>query len=279
MKAKFFPIALVLSLLLATETLCRADEKTVRVHFVQVGYGDAIVIEMPDSSTILIDAGPPESAKKLSRYLQKLKIAKLDTVILTHPHINHFGGLTSLVNNFSIGRVFVNGDANADEGYADLKNQLKTKSIPIATLRRGMNISNFPKEALLKILHPEKTDSDVNDNSLVVYLQFGRTSFLFTGDMEKTEEVRLASSNFELESNILKVAHHGSKNSSTLLFLEKVAPSIAVVSSGKNRYGHPHQEALDRLASVGAKILRTDEQSTILIKSDGDSFVVSPDIL
>ena len=253
------------------------------VYFFDVGQGDAIFIETPSGNQVLIDGGPDKSVVSSLSRVMPFYDRSIDIVILTHPHSDHFAGLIDVFKRYEVDLFIENGFTDSSPVYQELEYIMGDADVKRKIARAGERIL-LDQNLWLDIISPADSPSLVshenpNEATVVGRLVYSETAFLFTGDMEKTEEVRLASSNFELESNILKVAHHGSKNSSTLLFLEKVAPSIAVVSSGKNRYGHPHQEALDRLASVGAKILRTDEQSTIVIKSYVESFVVSPDTL
>lgn len=251
-----------------------------RVYFFDVGQGDAIFIETPSGNQVLIDGGPNKSVVANLSRVMPFYDRSIDIVILTHPHNDHFAGLVDVFKHYDIDLFVESGIAGQSPVYQELRRIIEGKSINKRTARAGERIM-LDKNLWLDIVAPidsisQAENENPNEVMVVGRLVYDETSFLFTGDMEKTEEISLALSDLDLDSDILKVAHHGSRNSSTLLFLEKITPSIAVISSGPNYYGHPHKEALDRLAFVGANILRTDEKGTILIKSDGYSFVISP---
>ena len=272
MKIRFFNFSKIFIFLFSAchcffVTRCFGAEQTLRVHFIDVGYGDAILVEFPDSSHMLIDAGPPEFSKKLLDYLHSLNITKLNTVLLTHPHKNHFGGLPHLVENLTIDRILINEDKNGEEGYGDLKELLKIKSISTSVLRRGMDIPHLPEGIVMNVLHPEKITSDANNNSLVTFLQFDRTSFLFTGDIAiDAQEELLRLFPFVQLADCVQIPHHGGPISEN--FVNFFPKAIFVISTGKNKWGIPHKEDLRK---IRRKTYRTDKKGTIIIKSNSQT--------
>jgi len=201
----------------------------------------------------------------------------IDLVILTHPHLDHAGGLLEVLENYKVWEFVDGGDIYNLAEYGELKKLVEEKKISYRTVQRGMQIS-LDKGVSLLVLTPEKLVKSDNphNNNVVVRLSYGKVDFLLMGDGEKGEELKLVQAGDNLESEVLKVGHHGSKTSSNPLFLEKVNPEYALISAGvKNRYGHPAQSTLDNLLAAGAKILRTDVDSTIEFKTDGNNLTLT----
>jgi len=277
-KRKFLLLLLILTLIL---TACNTNkssealglnavsEETVQFHFIDVGQGDCTFIQNGDT-TILIDAGPQKSGHIVYNYLKKLGIKYLDYFIGTHPHEDHIGGAFSVLTGIDVGCVFLNGDGDEGFHFENLVDLLIEKNITpeIPDTDCIYQIGGLR----LKFLSPTQTYEDTNYNSLVVRVDFKNVSALFTGDIEKPVESDLLSKDINLSADILKVAHHGSRNSSSIEFLYAVSPAVAVIQCGKgNSYGHPHSEALDRLTKTGTQILRCDKEGTIIIATDGET--------
>jgi competence protein ComEC len=246
------------------------------VTFLSVGAGDGIVVTLPGGRTLLIDTGPgggegqyDSGANVIVPYLRQAGIKQIELVLLTHPHQDHWGGLNSVITNLSVRGiayplVFTFGDFGITQG----------ESIPLYQLKAGDSLL-LGEDISLKVLHPSSetsllsTESDVNNNSLVLYLVWNEVSFLFTGDLEAEGEVLMLRENLVPKATVLKVGHHGANTSSTERFLQQVSPKVAVISTGPSTFGHPHQETLDRLEQVGAVVYRTDRDGAVKIRTDG----------
>ena len=244
------------------------------VAFLDVGQGDAIFIEAPSGKQVLIDAGPN---KKVLRELSKqmpFYDRSLDLVVITHPDSDHIGGFPELFKTYSIDRVLESGVMCESEICVELSKQFKENGAEKIVAQRGM-IIDLGTGVYLEVLFPDRdaTNFETNVASLVIKLVYGNSSFLLTGDSPQEIENYLVSLDaFNLDADVLKLGHHGSKTSSSEFFIGYTSPEFAVISVGKdNRYGHPNQEVLDILNEFEIKVLRTDEQGTIVIKSDGEN--------
>jgi competence protein ComEC len=245
-----------------------SGSKELKVIFFDVGQGDAALIEQ-GSKQILIDGGPDgkKVMEKLGEYVPFWD-RNIEVVIATHPDEDHISGLTDVMENYNVGEV-IDNDVNSDtQIYKKFKDTIQQKGIGEIEGKSGMDI-NIGENIKMKILSPDGTQDknnpkDTNLSSIVAKLTYGDKSFLFTGDFPTEGEPMLISKNLDLHSEILKVAHHGSKYATSDEFLSAVKPEEAVISVGKNnRYGHPAQEVLDRLTSHKIKIIRTDEKGDI----------------
>jgi competence protein ComEC len=246
------------------------------VSFLDVGQGDAILINTSQHQQILIDGG---SGKAVLRELSKVMPfydRSIDAVIATHPDADHIGGLPDVLSNYEVGIVMEPGVESDTSIYKEFEKIIREKNIKKILARRGMRIE-LSDGAYLLILFPDRdmTGSDSNDASIVAKLVYGDTSFLFTGDSPKKIESYLISTDAgSLDSDVLKAGHHGSKTSSSQEFVAAVSPEYAVISVGKdNKYGHPNQETLDTFKNFGSQILRTDLLGTIDMSSDGTGVI------
>lgn len=237
------------------------------VHFIDVGQADCILIQN-QSENVLIDAGNRADFETIQSYLEQLNITAIQHFILTHPHEDHIGSAAQIAANFNIGKVYMT-DTKADSNvYTSLMEQLKNKGITPIYPSVGDNFSIG--ETIFTFLGPASTYKDVNSMSLIVRADFGTNSFLFTGDTTDEAEKDILNEGVNLEADVLKVAHHGSRDSSTYVFLKAVNPSYSVISVGAdNDYGHPTEDALSRLNDVGSTLFRTDLSGTVIATSDG----------
>ncbi|QSQ18522.1 ComEC/Rec2 family competence protein [Myxococcus landrumensis] len=256
------------------------------VHFFDVGQGDAALVISPTGKTVLIDGGPPEARERLTARLKELVKGPLDLVILTHPHLDHLGGLVSAVRAVGARRFMDPGFDHPSEAYRDLLtfmgdtvSQVMTPE-PSPSSAHGLLTIGLGEGVALTVFWPRMpkepflvgTRSDANSNSIVARLTYGKTAFLLVGDAEPDTEAALLQRSLNLTTTVLKVAHHGGKHSSTAAFLAAAKPQAAVISVGaKNDYGHPAPETLARLADVGAHVLRTDQEGEVVAASDGQS--------
>lgn len=223
---------------------------------------------------MLIDAGNPDDSDKVIDYIKAQGVKKLDYLIGTHPHADHVGGMAAVIDEFPIDTIFmpmVISNTETFEGVLDAADR-KGMQITVPKVEAKYNLAN----AQFTILAPNGTSyDDMNNYSIVIRLVFGKTSFLFAGDAAYTSESEMLSNGLQLASTLLKVGHHGSSTSSSLPFLNAVCPKYAVISVGAgNSYGHPAQDTLDRLASIGAMVYRTDLLGTIIATSDGTNIVL-----
>jgi competence protein ComEC len=259
-----------------------------------VGQGDSLFVVSPHGRTLLIDAGgsfggfsgheehngidPGEDA--VSPYLWSRGFQKLDVVALTHAHQDHIGGLTAILQNFRVGTLWIGREVDS-AALASLEKLAREKKTSIVHEIRGNAISWDGVDATF--LWPEISSGEVamaakNNDSLVLRLKYGDRTFLLPGDAEKQAESTMLDENGEtaLRADVLKVGHHGSKNSTMPGFLAAVHPRVAVISAGEhNPYGHPNPELLERLQAAGIRILRTDRDGAVHILTDGNQLQVS----
>jgi len=246
-------------------------EKPLKIHAINVGYGDCYFLELPSSKTMLIDAGDSSHAPAVVRYLQQHNVSTINTVIITHPHKNHFGGVLSVIDTFKVEKVFINGDLNAEEGYVRLLEELKSKNIPVRMISRGILISDKSDSVQIEILHPSRLISSTNANSIVTWIKFQGFSCLFTSDIESREQEELLGLYPQIkQSDVMTVAHHGRAVSRQ--FIEAFIDKIFIISTGLNPYGPPDQENIDQLKG---RVFRTDQHGTIVLESDGRTLKVS----
>lgn len=237
-----------------------------------VGQGDAIFVESPTGMQILIDAGGGERiVSNLTKIMSPFD-RSIDVAIITNPDRDHIGGFESIIANYEIGILFEPGTYNDSTTYENISSQVARQKIPHFLARQG-TILYLGDGSYLEILFPDRDvkDFNTNDGSVVARLVYGKSSILLMGDATfKSEKIILSDydQNF-LDSDILKVGHHGSKTSSSLDFIKTVSPKYALISLGQgNKYGHPHSEVLKILEGIDAEILRTDELGTIVFTCD-----------
>lgn len=262
----------------ATQTAQAAAN--LQVHFIDVGQADAMLIRLPNGQNMVIDAGNNADASTVVNYIKGKGITRIDYVIGTHPDEDHIGGLDAVINNFSIGKVYMPNKTHTTQTYQDVINAINAKGVPLYYGKAGVTVLNTTadgKTLKANMVAPVGTSySDMNDYSIVLRMQYGYTSFLFSGDAETQSETEILNSGQTISANIYKVGHHGSSTSTTQNYLNRINPSVAVISCGlNNNYGHPHQATIDRLKAKGIKIYRTDLQGTIIITTSGSGWLVN----
>ena len=246
-----------------------------KIHFIDVGQADCILIQSETGKTMLIDAGNNNDADLIYSYLDSLNIKKIDFLIGTHPHEDHIGSLDMVINNFDIGTIYMPKVSTNTKTFEDVLLSIKKKNLSINTALAGINI-NIDKNLNAEILAPNSTNyDDLNNYSVVMKLKHGNNSFLFAGDAEDISENEMLAKGYDLKSDLLKVGHHGSDSSSTEEFINSVSPKYAIISVGRdNNYGHPSDTVLHRLSAHNIDIYRTDEIGTIIATSDGKNITI-----
>ncbi len=252
------------------------EKRDLKVHFIDVGQGDSVLIQLPNGETALIDAGTKDKNNLVVDYLKKNKIEKIDYLIATHPHEDHIGGLPKVIKTFNIGNIYMPEVTHTTNAFEDLILAIQDKGKEIDIVTAGDTLIDLDGLTFTAFAPEENlSDDNLNNHSIVLKLTYKNNSFLFTGDAESGPEQSMIGKDYDLKSSVLKVAHHGSDTSTTDQFLKKVKPNHAVISVGSNnKYGHPDQTILDRLNNIGAKIYRTDENGTIVFTSNGSQLTV-----
>jgi len=254
-----------------------ASGKPLEIHFIDVGQADCILIKS-NGKFMLIDAGNNDDADLIQRYLKSQNIQELEYVIGTHPHEDHIGSLDTVINNFDIKNIIMPKKATNTNTFEDVVTAIENKKLSITLPKVGDKYK--VGEAEFVILSPVKEEygSNLNNYSVGILLTYGDNKFIFTGDAEKEVEEDILNTKINVDADLMKMGHHGSTTSNSEEFLEKISPTIAVITCGKdNSYGHPHQEILDTLNKRNIETYRTDLQGNIIVTSDGENIDVKTD--
>lgn len=275
-------IVLVLLLVLAlaigatgcpTPTLTPTPSPTLQVHYINVGQGDSILLDL-DEVEVLIDGG--DRSPGVVAYLRDYVDGTLEAMIATHPHADHIGGLIAVLDSFEVEQIWLNGDTHTTQTYSDFVDKVNAEGADVREARRGDTIQ--VGDLTFKVLYPTATlVDDINNNSIVLKLSYGDVDFLFTGDAEHEAESSMLGAGVLADIDILKVGHHASRTSSSQLFLDTVRPEVAVYMAGTdNKYGHPHEETISALCNAGVTVYGTDVHGIIIVTTDGTTPSVQP---
>ena len=245
-----------------------ADKLT--VTFINVGQGDAILIQAPSGKTLLIDGGPKDAESALLSALASKGVKRLDNVVTTHEDADHIGSLDAAIRAYPVGKVYLpKMPTKGTKAMEDFLQAVKGRGLSLTPAKAGVSV-DLGSEVTALMLAPVKSSYEEENNySAVLKLTFGKISFLFTGDAESQSEQDMIKSGADLKATVLKLGHHGSRYSTGEAFLDAVSPQYAVIQVGHNSYGHPRAEVLNRLAAHAVKIFRTDRQGIITAVSDG----------
>lgn len=269
----------IATILIWLAVFVEARSNHLEINFYDIGQGDAIFIDAPNNNQVLIDGGPDASIlEKLGRDLPFYD-RKIELVILTHPDKDHLFGLVEVLRRYKVDQILTTGILCSTAVCKEWDNLISQKNIPIKIAQAGQ-IIRIGEGLNLAVLYPfenleRKEIKNDNNTSIINRLVYGKKSFLFTGDAEMKVEKELLFSNINLDSDILKVSHHGSKGATSNEFLKEVSPEAAIISVGENRWGMPHEELLERLDGNRIRVYRTDEDGDVKIISDGFSFWVN----
>lgn len=253
-----------------------APEGELQVHFIDVENADCILIRQGEHN-MLIDAGDIGDEDAILDYLNRQGVEKFDLVVATHPHADHIGEMTTILENFPVERFIMSfmpeGEEPTTKVYLSMLELLDEKNIPIDEAEPGKTYTLGTSQ--FQILAPLEGDDDPNAMSVVTRLTFGDRSFLFTGDAEEGVERQILARGYTVKADVLKAGHHGSRTSTSDSFLRAVDPEIAVITCGEgNMYGHPHNETMIRLNKADITTYRADACGDIVITSDGTSLEV-----
>ncbi|MEW6528593.1 MAG: MBL fold metallo-hydrolase [Candidatus Micrarchaeota archaeon] len=248
-----------------TNNANNAFNSTLEIHFLNVSQGDSIFFRTGDY-TMLVDCGTSNAGDKIIGYLTNLSVWKLDYLIITHTDFDHIGGCAEILQKFYVKNVIMDGQKRNNAVYNKTIAYLNNKTLIIPKKYEIYQLNN----ARMKILHANTGSEQPNQNSIVFMLYFGDFKLLMDADCDGECERSLLSEN--IDADVLKVAHHGSKFASSTEFLNRVTPTLAIIEVGENNYGHPDDGTLTRLRIIGAEILRTDLNGTIILKTNGSGY-------
>ena len=287
MKSPRFLNAITLAALLSSGWIWRSQSSpapTLRVTFLDVGQGDAAVVETPGGGTMVVDAGRSFEDGDAGRqivlpYLRSRGIDRVHALALTHADDDHSGGAKTLLQRIRVDRVLIPSGAQAEPTLAPIQQLANQRRIPVVEVGAGQTL-DFNDGCLAEVLNPltpQRAESEKdNDRSLVLRIRRGATSLLLTGDVEESAEARMTRQIPDLAADVFKAPHHGSKTSTSARFLDRVRPQLAIISAGKrNNFGHPHPTVLHRLQSRGIRTLRTDLHGAITIESNGQTLRIT----
>lgn len=244
------------------------QNSTFEVHYLDVGQGDCSLV-LCDGHAMLIDGGEASESSKVYAYLQQHGVSHLDYMVASHAHSDHIGGLSGALNYATVDTAFCPVTDYDSKTFNSMIKYLDKQGIDITVPSAGDEF--MLGSAHVQILSPQKSYDEPNDTSIVLKVTYGETSFLFTGDAERTAEADILDAGYNLSSTVLKVGHHGSDTSTSYPFLKEIMPKYAVIQVGKdNSYGHPTEDILSRLRDADVKVYRNDLQGDIICSSDGE---------
>lgn len=263
-------------------TVSATPGNNLKVSFIDVGYGESILIQDETGFDVLIDGGSPLGGTKVVGYLQEQGVDEIDVMVATHAHKDHIGGLTEILQqtDIPVHQILYNGRSSDTETWTNFDEAVRDRRLTLTPTHYPMTYTWGTSTAYVlnpapNLVETNQVDDVQNANSVAILLDHAEVEFVFTGDIGASGELALISRANSISAEILKVSHHGSEDSSNAAFLAAVSPTEAIISVGDNPSGYPHEEVLDRLLAVGARIWRTDHSGTIVVLSDGVSYTVN----
>ncbi|KAF5032084.1 Lamin Tail Domain protein [anaerobic digester metagenome] len=245
------------------------------VHFIDVGQGDSTLLLFRDKA-MLIDAGERGMGERVVAYLKEQNVDRLDVVVATHAHSDHIGGLPDVISAFPVGEFVDAAQVHPTATYENLLVLVEEQGIPYTAAERGQTVPLAPDLEVLVLNPAAEPIGDINQDSVVLKVTYGGISYLLVGDAEKPAEESMMEAGLDLNADVLKVGHHASQHGSSADFLAAVSPAISVIHVGEgNDYGHPHEEAVERIEATGSRIYRTDLDGTVVVATDGRTLSVT----
>ena len=281
-KKKLISIAVVLLLSLvawllevvpSSSEIQLPDGSYLRVDYVDVGQADFIVVEC-DGVYMTIDGGNVEDSQLVYSYLKERSITQVQTVVVTHAHEDHCGGVSAILKAVTAETVYCPVTEYDTKAFRNVVSAAQAQGLELTIPVVGEMFTLG--SAQVQVIGPVKSYDDPNDTSIVLRITFGERTFLFTGDAETTSEYDIMDAGFDVSADVLKVGHHGSSTSTSYVWLKAVAPTYAIISSNRTEepdYNHPHEEVVSRLRDEDAIVYRTDLQGTITCITDGRDIV------
>ncbi|MBQ4082336.1 MAG: MBL fold metallo-hydrolase [Clostridia bacterium] len=249
------------------QTVSQQTPEQLTAHFIDVGQGDAIFVELPDERTMLIDSGESEYGSKVIDYITDLGYSRLDYLVITHAHTDHMGSMKQVVTHFEIGQIFMPRTNASSKTYRSMLQAISDKGLKITQAKAGVSVLQ-EEELQAHFLSPNRdTYAEHNNYSAALKLTYGEIRYLFMADAEQLSEQEITD---DVSADIVKVGHHGSDSSSGEQFVQRVGAKIAVISVGEgNRYRHPSDKIIARWRNSGATVYRTDRDGTVSVSTDG----------
>ncbi len=244
-----------------------------KVHFIDVGQGDSILVES-NGEYMLVDAGEEDKGDTVTDYLMQLGVESIKYAVATHPHSDHIGGMDDVINGFKVENIIMPDASNNTRSFENLLDAVENNNVNAIKAEPGSSftLGDFKCD----ILGPLSVSDDMNNNSVVIKLVCGNDKILLTGDCSKSEENEILNSGADLSADLLKAGHHGSSTSSSEKFIKAVNPLAAVISCGKNNdYGHPHKEVVDLYTNMGIEMYRTDDLGTVVAECSGNGIKIN----
>ena len=252
----------------------KGSSSTLKVHFLDIGQGDSILIQSPNGKNMLIDGGNRSEGTKVLSFLKSKGVTKLDYVVATHPDADHIGGLISVLETLSISNFIDSGKPHTTQTYFDMISLIDAKNIQFKVPKEGDKIT-LDSALSITVLNASEANDDNNEASIVLKMTYGSESFLFMGDADTATEADLVTK-YDLKSTVLKAGHHGSSTSTSQVFINEVQPVTTILSYGKdNSYGHPNSEVVNRLKGAGTQIFNTVDYCDISVTTSGKGHTVS----
>lgn len=249
--------------------------ENMKVHFLDAGQGDSILVQS-EGENLLIDAGTNEDEEMVVSYLKEQGVERLDYVIATHPHIDHIGGMDAVIETFPVGTCFLPEETYDTESFQEVLTALDEMDVKI---RHPEFMENYEiGSGRFVFITPDsgRQYEDINDSSLGIRLTNGTHSFLLCGDISRRIEAEILDSGISIQSDVMKLNHHGSRDANSWKFLKAASPSFIVITCGtRNEFGHPNEKVMKRVEKLGAGVFRTDLQGTVVFESDGKTLKCS----
>ncbi|HBL84587.1 MAG TPA: hypothetical protein DDZ99_06735 [Clostridiales bacterium] len=242
-------------------------KKYMKLHFIDVGQGDAIFIELPNKQCMLVDAGDTTSGTLVVNYIKNLGYTSIDYFVATHPHTDHIGGLPAIFNAFQVKSIYMPNASNATSAYQNMMSVISNEKLTPITVMDGIYIIKT-YNLQIEFLAPNSNNyENLNNYSAVIKITFENNIFLLMGDAEELSESEITDN---VQADVVKVGYHGGATASTQNFVTHVSPKYAIISVGKNNtFGHPSADVIARWENSGATVYRTDLYGTIVVTSDG----------